>query len=227
MEKLNKTEGTAERRFNMIVRKKFNDLAAVPRYRNLTRKELFRMCFSDAVTGLPNLRVWQETANDDWGPEEMMAALDVDGLKWVNDHWGYAAGDGLLRATARGLQEAGLKEVYHIHGDEFFLFLPDGMQIALLGLIAAKKVAEQTFSWVDSNGHKFTAQGATFSYGVGDSEPVAIKHLHRVKDMRLAQGSRADRADKPTGLCLIGCSTNGCSDPFIRRSPDRSAWMEA
>jgi diguanylate cyclase (GGDEF)-like protein/PAS domain S-box-containing protein len=53
-------------------------------------------------------------------------SVDVDGLKQVNDRWGHAAGDELLRKTAQVLRLAFRNEdlIARVGGDEFVVLLP-------------------------------------------------------------------------------------------------------
>jgi len=53
-------------------------------------------------------------------------AVDVDGLKEINDRWGHVAGDALLTAVARRLRQR-LREgdaIARIGGDEFLVICP-------------------------------------------------------------------------------------------------------
>lgn len=81
----------------------------------------------DPLTGLRNRRAWDlllETEEDRcrrYGHPACVFVIDVDDLKRVNDTLGHAAGDELLRRTARALQAAARNPdvVARVGGDEF------------------------------------------------------------------------------------------------------------
>lgn len=83
----------------------------------------------DPLTGLRNRRAWDlllETEEDRcrrYGHPACVFVIDVDDLKRVNDTLGHAAGDELLRRTARALQAAARNPdvVSRVGGDEFAL----------------------------------------------------------------------------------------------------------
>ncbi len=84
----------------------------------------------DVLTGLPNRLTFTETlavrtADRDSGNEMALMLLDVDLFKNVNDSFGHAAGDALLRAIARrfdDLPRTGTM-VSRLGGDEFAILL--------------------------------------------------------------------------------------------------------
>jgi diguanylate cyclase (GGDEF)-like protein len=84
----------------------------------------------DALTGMPNrtaLRRRLDTALAECRPNEQVAVVfvDLDGFKAVNDTWGHAAGDTVLRAAASRL--SGLVRAHdtaaRLSGDEFVLVM--------------------------------------------------------------------------------------------------------
>ena len=94
-------------------------------------EELLRRSNEDPLTGLPN-RYWVEGHLRDAiaraeGDGKMFALLfvDLDGFKAINDTWGHAAGDELLRAAAQRLKEAARPHacVTRFGGDEFVIVL--------------------------------------------------------------------------------------------------------
>ena len=83
---------------------------------------LRKMSYHDQLTGLYNrnrynltLKNWPKDCQNQVG----ILYLDLDGLKWANDHLGHAAGDLLIRNTAQALEETFPGQAYRIGGDEF------------------------------------------------------------------------------------------------------------
>jgi diguanylate cyclase (GGDEF)-like protein len=84
----------------------------------------------DQLTDLGNRRSYEQALIDLDTPQSLPFSVilgDVNGLKYVNDNMGHAAGDRLLQAIAQGLRDACPKGIraYRIGGDEFVLLLPD------------------------------------------------------------------------------------------------------
>jgi len=108
----------------------FADLVAVQQRAQRLDAELAaasRHALVDVLTGLLNRRGWeaelrtQEARLGRSGGSVVIAVVDVDGLKQVNDATGHLAGDLLLRTSAAALR-AGVREadtVARTGGDEF------------------------------------------------------------------------------------------------------------
>ena len=66
-----------------------------------------RLAATDPLTGLPNRRFFQQTANLElertrrFGSSAAVIILDVDHFKAVNDTYGHALGDEALRSLTR------------------------------------------------------------------------------------------------------------------------------
>ena len=81
----------------------------------------------DPLTGLNNRRAWDQLLSTEesrcrrYGHPACILALDLDGLKQVNDSQGHAAGDELLRKAANVLRASCRAEdiVARVGGDEF------------------------------------------------------------------------------------------------------------
>ncbi len=91
------------------------------------------LALHDTLTGLPNRRLLEETltAQINMATRDKrafaVAAIDLDGLKHVNDTEGHAAGDRLLQSAAAGwtsVLRAG-DSLARVGGDEFVLVLFD------------------------------------------------------------------------------------------------------
>lgn len=87
----------------------------------------------DPLTGLANRRTFELALGREVdrvaraGEPALVLALDIDHFKRVNDTWGHAAGDHVLRAVARALQDTvrPMDTVARIGGEEFAIVLPN------------------------------------------------------------------------------------------------------
>jgi diguanylate cyclase (GGDEF)-like protein len=121
-------------------------------------RELQRHAFTDALTGLPNRVLFEDRLEHALARmarvnqpllKERVAILfvDLDGFKPINDSFGHAAGDEILRAAAKRLMDvAGDGDtVARIGGDEFLLLLEgvsDAAEAAQVANRALRKLAE-------------------------------------------------------------------------------------
>lgn len=100
----------------------------------LMQAELSRVAHSDALTSLPNrrairLRFDQERARSERSARRFaVAVFDIDHFKRVNDTYGHAMGDEVLKAVAAALSGAKRADdvLGRIGGEEFFLILDQG-----------------------------------------------------------------------------------------------------
>ncbi|TIO29976.1 GGDEF domain-containing protein [Mesorhizobium sp.] len=111
------------------------------------------LAIKDALTGLPNRIFLQEKLRDMCGELAAPAAnggrpfavlsMDLDGFKRVNDRFGHAVGDILLRKVAERLKRAFRAEdmVFRIGGDEFVILLHGTSEIEATYL--AKRAIER------------------------------------------------------------------------------------
>jgi diguanylate cyclase (GGDEF)-like protein len=92
------------------------------------QSELDRAARTDPLTGLLNRRGFAEALADGRTaqPVGVLAYLDMDGLKRLNDWHGHAAGDAAIQAMAARLLAGGtpLDVAARLGGDEFALWLP-------------------------------------------------------------------------------------------------------
>jgi diguanylate cyclase (GGDEF)-like protein len=100
--------------------------------RDLTRERavLARQAYRDPLTGLGNRTMFHDHATDALAdPDDTATAvvlIDLDGFKDVNDTYGHATGDELLRVTAERLNNnvRANDTVSRLGGDEFVVLLP-------------------------------------------------------------------------------------------------------
>ena len=100
-------------------------------YTDSIRSSVYRqMAYTDEMTGTKNRRSFEkEVSNllkkDTKHPPMLLVSMDLNNLKYMNDHFGHGAGDLLIMSAAYIMmdiiQDKG--SVYRIGGDEFFAFL--------------------------------------------------------------------------------------------------------
>lgn len=104
--------------------------------------ELREQALRDPLTGLHNRRALQARFAQGVTAPFVLALVDVDHFKRINDSAGHAVGDRVLQALAQRLQ-AGLRrddEVYRVGGEEFLVLLPGaGLAAALQRLEALRQ----------------------------------------------------------------------------------------
>ena len=126
-------------------------------YRQEIEQELRAMATLDPLTGISNRRHFAEMATREiktaqrHGRELSVAMLDLDHFKVVNDTYGHAGGDAVLRLAveviAGELRSADI--LGRIGGEEFALLLPETGLATAVGIVERirEKIAEQTFTW--------------------------------------------------------------------------------
>jgi diguanylate cyclase (GGDEF)-like protein/PAS domain S-box-containing protein len=95
--------------------------------------ELLELAHHDALTGVANRRYFFERANQEFIRAKRylaplsIASLDIDHFKQVNDQFGHAAGDEVLKSLCNNSQQL-LRETElfaRIGGEEFAVLMPD------------------------------------------------------------------------------------------------------
>jgi len=144
---------------------------------------LQRIALTDPLTGLPNRRAAEErlqkerarTPRDGHG--FALALVDLDHFKMVNDRYGHAVGDEVLKAVARRF-ESGLREgdwVARWGGEEFLFVLHGGTVDEAAGImerLASQARAAPIQTSVGAISLSFSAGVAAF--GVNDSETLPM-----------------------------------------------------
>jgi diguanylate cyclase (GGDEF)-like protein len=146
-----------------------------------------QMARSDALTGLPNRRLFDE-ALQDVAPGMAIVLFDLDGFKGVNDTRGHAAGDELLRTVAAHCHAVirPTDTLARIGGDEFALLAPGA------GEFGARRLAEALAEAV-----RHAGAAATVAWAVHPVDGADEDELLRTADRRLYEGKAVHASQTP------------------------------
>ncbi|MFI5935350.1 putative bifunctional diguanylate cyclase/phosphodiesterase [Actinoplanes sp. NPDC051494] len=142
-------------------------------------RQLEELALCDALTELPNRRVFEErlaavaaTGNP------LVAMLDLDGFKDVNDRLGHAVGDRLLAVVAGRLAGA-LREgdlVARMGGDEFAVLVGTGSPATMAGIV--ERLGAALRRPIEAGGHELLI-GASIGSADGEGTTDAGEVLRR------------------------------------------------
>jgi diguanylate cyclase (GGDEF)-like protein len=164
------------------------------------RDRLYDMAVSDELTGLDNRRMAMakldaEIGRADRGGQPVAVAIfDLDRFKDVNDGYGHAVGDEVLRCTADALSSEArtYDTVARIGGEEFLIVVP-GVDVDDAQAIMGRMRERVSVLEVDAEG---SAVGVTISAGVAMHTPGSgedRESLLRRADAALYQAKQAGR----------------------------------
>jgi len=122
-----------DRRHQEVINQKNAELRELLSQLARQNSELERLASTDALTGLTNRRRFLESLENErsrierYGGALSLIMFDIDHFKKVNDTWGHAVGDAVLREIARAalqcLRKADIAARYG--GEEFVILLPE------------------------------------------------------------------------------------------------------
>ncbi|MEW5727085.1 MAG: diguanylate cyclase [Pseudomonadota bacterium] len=137
-----------------------------------SRSRLVEQSVTDALTGLGNRRHFTEILETEherarrYGHAMAVLMVDLDGFKPINDRWGHAIGDVMLRRVAEAMarQVRTNDKLARLGGDEFAVLAPETGRAGAAAL-AAKLVAAIESVCVDV-GDQVVSVGASVGIGV-------------------------------------------------------------
>ncbi|MBA2533631.1 MAG: GGDEF domain-containing protein [Rubrobacter sp.] len=200
--------------------------ADLARRKDLHRK-LEHRATHDALTDLPNRAMFMDRlqhATERTKREQTMLAvlfIDLDGFKAVNDAFGHAGGDQLLKQVAGRLRRCARSAdtVSRIGGDEFIVLLEGVKDVHQDVVTVARRIAKSLVApYVLERGE--VSVGSSIGVTLNGIEMRAAEDLLREADnaMYRAKG-RAKHATRSPAQS-VGLSTNGTSSFFVLYSPN-------
>ncbi len=144
----------------------------------VANRRLANAALTDLLTGLPNRRSAMDQLEQAWsaasrsGTPLSVMVIDIDHFKHINDSYGHATGDIVLREAADTLRAAARREdsVCRIGGEEFLVICPN------TPLKAALQSAERLRAALEAKRIAIgqTEQSITASIGVAAREPGTV-----------------------------------------------------
>lgn len=156
-----------------------------------------KLAATDGLTGLQNRRAFMDTLRQHWPNQKTVgiAFIDLDHFKPLNDQYGHAVGDEILRTIASRIDELPMvSATARLGGDEFAVLFQEeskGQAIEhLIDFLHAKITAD--IKWESG----MISIGASIGYAEGDTMKQTLSGLLRSADtaMRRAKSSRLGSA---------------------------------
>ena len=165
-------------------------LSSIEHYENLIRseKELQYLSFHDSLTGLYNRTYLAEAAKTPFkGKTLTVFMFDIDRLKYVNDTFGHAEGDNLIRGFSEILKKwfRETDTVARIGGDEFVAILPDCDREMAEMFTSRVKEAIARHNRTLSN--PLLSLSVSMGYAVSANAEINLEHLSKIADERMFQ----------------------------------------
>jgi len=134
-------------------------------------EELEKLSITDGLTGLCNRQHFEEilareeARGQRYGTIVTVVMVDINNLKYINDRFGHARGDMIIRETARLLRDICRDSdvVARYGGDEMVILLPETTKEEASHFVSRLRAAER--EWNRSN----TDPGLTLSLAIGDA----------------------------------------------------------
>jgi diguanylate cyclase len=161
-------------------------------------EEQRQKALTDPLTGLPNRAAWDERCELEvarwqrYGGELLMAVLDIDFFKRINDNYGHLAGDKVLKIIATELAKRLRKTdfIARFGGEEFVLLIPS------TPLEGAQQLLETLRTAIESCPFHFKGERVTITLSAGVSAFASGERAEQVferADQALYRAKRSGR----------------------------------
>jgi diguanylate cyclase (GGDEF)-like protein len=173
---------------------------------------LYEQSTSDALTGLRNRNYFYQRAGSLFGPptagsDARMGAfflMDIDRFKSINDTWGHAVGDDVLKAVAARLADSvrGDDLLIRWGGEEFLVFVPDIDDVEACAF--ARRLLHAVHATPVISGELSIATSVSVGFALGpmqcDGAQLGWERLVHLSDLALYL-SKAGGRNRAHGVC--------------------------
>jgi diguanylate cyclase (GGDEF)-like protein len=183
---------------NIAIAEMFAALIGSAVYREALETQLESYSLTDPLTGLPNRRKLMKSLEAAQvracRNQNLMvvAILDLDGFKRVNDQLGHASGDQALIRAARAIRDAirAVDTVARLGGDEFVIIL-EGIRAEANVKVALDRIVRAVFANTgnDVDAHKITASLGATVYPLDFVSPsILLRHADQAMYLSKSRG---------------------------------------
>lgn len=139
----------------------------------------------DALTKIPNRRAFMQSVQE-LPQDGSLSIIDLDNLKYYNDHFGHQHGDRLLSQFVESFSEHLIdnSRLFRLGGDEFAILSPVGDVRALERCLYDTSVAMKQHGFDDFS----ASMGTAFSSEIND-----VSQLIHLADMRMYESKRSNK----------------------------------
>ena len=163
------------------------------------RADLLMLATEDALTGIFNRRHFETAGRAEWarfqryGRPLSLLILDIDNFKAINDRFGHAAGDLILKSIAQSCQAVRRPTdvVARIGGEEFAILLPETDEAS--AVLVAERLRKQIASVAHTLGGKEVRVTVSVGVAGGTLSMSSLEAMQRRADEALYTAKAAGR----------------------------------
>lgn len=150
---------------------------------------ILQLTKKDTLTGLLNRQAYDSAIKDDNKEINAMVAIDMNGLKEINDKKGHAAGDEALETLALCFAKATKPRqlIYRIGGDEFMIICRKSSENDIKRLIERIEKNISRTQYHCAIGYSFSADGRKM---ISEMQEEADKAMYEQKDIFYSSSGR-------------------------------------
>jgi diguanylate cyclase (GGDEF)-like protein len=177
------------------------------------QRTLLQMALRDDLTGLHNRRGFMALATQqlkwarDTGQHMLMFFADLDGLKWINDHFGHGEGDRAISLTGRCIKETFRKfdVTGRLSGDEFVALIQEEPGRSAEAICQRLGMNLANCAGAESR-YKLSLSVGVAHFDPG--KPATLQELMRQADTAMYQHKRRDGSSVSDGLAAANAEAS-------------------